>query len=108
VSQAQSSLESRTDSVGKILSRVGCSETQAEEPLPALCSVVKCVHSNPINPVAMSLICHVGAQSCVCQLSSFYRLEVYENGKGKRDGGALQLQHFIPSERLMNGGRGDV
>jgi hypothetical protein len=51
VSQAQSSLESRTVSVGKIPSNVGCSGTQAEEPLPALCCVVKCVHCDPINPV---------------------------------------------------------
>jgi hypothetical protein len=55
VSQAQSSLESRRVSVGKIPSRVGCSGTQAEEPLPALCCVVKCVHSNPINPVVNSI-----------------------------------------------------
>jgi hypothetical protein len=48
---SQSSLESRTVSVGKILSRVGCSGTQAEEPLAALCCVVKCVQCNPINPV---------------------------------------------------------
>jgi hypothetical protein len=47
----QSSLESRRVNVGKILSRVGCSGTQAEELLPALCCVVKCVHCNPINPV---------------------------------------------------------
>jgi hypothetical protein len=38
----QSALESRRVIVGKILSRVGCSGTQAEEPLSALCCVVKC------------------------------------------------------------------
>jgi hypothetical protein len=55
----QSSLESRRVSVGKMLSRDGCSGTQTEEPLPALCCVVKCntllpscvTDCDPINPV---------------------------------------------------------